>query len=836
MLNARNREVGGRMEGERRADDHGTCCGAAERPAASSRLRSHKIGARAAHGRNTAYAAALLALFVASRALAGDVSASYDGSLTLKKGHGDGTVAGALNQAGSAVSGSIAVGFADPTMGGVYNVTGVARRKRVVLNGFNSNGVRLQWRARAAKGSVLLGVAKLRGAGKKAKGLLSLRRRTLEPPVTPPTSCDNSFFTGQVMGRVLQPICANCHTAGGAAQATSFRVTAGDPIATQESVSLQIDVAHPDESRLTRKPLNLVPHAGGQQLSPGGDEAKILEQWVSLVATGQQCKAGGGDVPLVPLAPEDLLNRAAMDLLGRHPTTSELDAVESNAAVYDSLVDGYLHSPEFLERVKDVYDDALLVRREDFADESRDETNAIYGEALELIAYIVSHDRPFTEIGTADYTVANELFQRDTNRMPFPMEPVAGMAWRPTHYLDGRPHAGLLSTSAFYEVWDTNNTNKNRRRANRWSIVFHCYNFLDTPVDVTRDVDNNDANSVLNAVTTRPDCKACHDRLDPMASFLFPLDNVSRLEDTSPTSFFSGNPERWRSANKRPPAVYGIPGTDLRDMGRLLTQHPKFAECQTKRAFKMLFLRDPKTTEELQAAADIASHWVKDDHYNFRSLVRRWMTSDVYRGRPASDGAEWVRRASPERLEASVKGLTGFVWTRPAEDDENDGDPNSDPPRTEPVPLLTNEEDGFKIILGGINGVSVSGRSYSLNASVAAVQRKLAALAADWLVTNDLALPNAQRKLLTGVTGDEDPRADEAVLRAQIVRLVRRLHGQEVAADSPQVSILLNLYRALWNDGTQSGTGSNQVPGTSGERAWRGLLVALLRSPHILLY
>jgi hypothetical protein len=57
---------------------------------------------------------------------------------------------------------------------------------------------------------------------------------------------------------------------------------------------------------------------------------------------------------------------------------------------------------------------------------ARDETAAIYGEALELIAYIVKNDRPFTEMGTADYTVANELFQRDMRRMPYQMEPVVG--------------------------------------------------------------------------------------------------------------------------------------------------------------------------------------------------------------------------------------------------------------------------------------------------------------------------------------------------------------------------------------------------------------------------
>jgi hypothetical protein len=635
-----------------------------------------------------------------------------------------------------------------------------------------------------------------------------------------------------VMGRVLQPICAACHVPGGAAQATNFRVTAGDPAATQASVALNVDMTNPPASRILQKPLNVLPHGGGQQIAPGSPEEQILSQWVTLVANGQQCQSQPS-IPLVPIAPTELLVRASMDLRGRRPSLAELDAMEANpAGAYPALVDAYLHDPEFLERVKDLFDDGLLVRREDFVDERRDRTWAIYGEALELIAWIVDHDRPFTEIGTADYTVANALFQGDPNRMPFPMEPVVGNAWQPTHYLDGRPHAGLLSTSAFYEVWDTNNTNKNRRRANRWSIVFHCYNFLDTPVDVTRNVDNNDQDAVLNAVTTRTDCRACHDRLDPMASFLFPIDNMTNLEEAEPNAFFTGDPERWRTANKRPPAVYGVPGTDIRDMGRLLTAHPKFAECQTKRAFKLLFLRDPRTNDEIATAADLATRWPTEDGYDFRALVRRWMLSDVYRGRPTNDDPAWVRRTSPERLELLVKDLTGFVWERDPDRDEDPTDPASDPPRTTPIPLLTTEEDGFKIIFGGINGVNVSARSQSLNASVAMVQRKLAALAAEYVVRTDLALPDAQRKLLAGVTGAEHPTSDEAALRAHIVALVRRLYGERVAVDSPQVSAWLGLYRGLYFDTTQMGA----VQGTASERAWRGLVVAMLRSPRMLLY
>ena len=66
--------------------------------------------------------------------------------------------------------------------------------------------------------------------------------------------------------------------------------------------------------------------------------------------------------------------------------------------------------------------------------------------------------------------------------------------------------------------------------------------------------------------------------------------------------------------------------------------------------------------------------------------------------------------------------------------------------------------------------------------------------------------------------------------------IARRLYGERYASDSPEVTNWLQLYRNLYADTTQAGTGSNQVPGTQGERAWRGTLVAMLRSPRILLY
>lgn len=811
-------------------EPHGTLRGTKMRMETAERRTFRVIDRKATWGR---LASAFCAVALWSGLAHAAATGSYDGTLVML-GTGDaGTATAGLIDTGGAVSGTLAIATEDGAISGIFWVTGKApgKGKQVKVSGQNESGTLLKYKGKATADGYT-GKAKFTTSAGKLKGTLVLVRRGGDDL---PEVCASPFFDGQVMGRVLTPICANCHVQGGIAQQTSFKVVAADPLTTQQAVALNIDTTTPAASRILQKPLAAVPHGGGAQLQASSEEYQILEQWVNQVAAGTHC-GGGGDVPMAPLEPAELLVRASMDLRGMRPSLAELDAVEANPSQYGLFVDQYLHSPQFLERVKDVFDDALLVRREDFSDESRTETDAIYGEALELIAYIAGNDRPFTEIGTADYTVANDLFQRDVERMPYPMDAVAGASWQPAHYTDGRPHAGLLSTSAFYEVWDTNNTNLNRRRANRWSIVFHCYNFLDTPVDVTRDVDNNDDDAVLNAVTTRTDCKACHDRLDPMASFLFPTDRAFGLEDGESDSFFSGDPDRWRYANRRPPAVYGTPGLDLRDMGRLLTDHPKFAECQTKRAFQMLFQRLPKTNLELATAGDIAQRWTTEDGHVFRTLVKRWMLSEAYTKRPQDHRAEWVRRASPERLETLIADLTGFTWTREPDDDQDDADPASDPPLLDPVPLLTTEEDGFRIILGSINGTSVTGRSHSLNASVVTVHRKVAALAAGAVVASDFALPDAERRLLAGITGDEDPDADEAALRGHVVRLARRLYGVRYGASSPEVDNWVQLYRNLHGDRTQGGVEEGNVPGTAGERAWRGLLVAMLRSPRMLIY
>jgi mono/diheme cytochrome c family protein len=231
--------------------------------------------------------------FAASLAQA-ELNASYEGHLTLVRPATDASVAAVLRQTGITVTGTIAMDFPDATSG-VFWITGRARGRHLVLAGGNTTGVRLRWRGRQVDATTLRGRARITGAGVHRHGLLALAQTTEGPPPPPGATCDNSYFTDQVMAQVLVPICSRCHVAGGLAEAARFRVTVGDPLTTQQSVAAMIDTVHPDASRILEKPLGVLPHGGGQQITAGSAEEQILRHWIDLVAQGVCSGSGGGN-------------------------------------------------------------------------------------------------------------------------------------------------------------------------------------------------------------------------------------------------------------------------------------------------------------------------------------------------------------------------------------------------------------------------------------------------------------------------------------------------------------------------------------------------------------
>jgi mono/diheme cytochrome c family protein len=219
-----------------------------------------------------------------------DLTASYDGELRTGRAR---TVAvvGALVESNGTVTASVDVALTDPR-GGVYFLSGFRHGRHIVLRGINGAGSRLAWHATIRR-TELSGVARLSLRRHRAHGSLVLRVRAVTPPPPPSKTCDSAYFRDVVMKQVLVPICGQCHVPGGIAQGANFRVTASDPVATEESVALNIDTADPSASRLLQKPLATIPHGGGQQIVPGSSADQILSHWVDLVASGQ-CGGGSG--------------------------------------------------------------------------------------------------------------------------------------------------------------------------------------------------------------------------------------------------------------------------------------------------------------------------------------------------------------------------------------------------------------------------------------------------------------------------------------------------------------------------------------------------------------
>ncbi|RMF18585.1 MAG: DUF1588 domain-containing protein, partial [Gammaproteobacteria bacterium] len=283
---------------------------------------------------------------------------------------------------------------------------------------------------------------------------------------------------------------------------------------------------------------------------------------------------------------EETLYRASLNLAGSTPTASAGygSARAMSAADLDQQLDALMNRPEFYERLMEIYNDMLhqdkylpyedalnLLNSSDWPDRKwyndavpsegfsgdektlrdrlrgwlRDQSNdAVAREALQLIAYVVRENKPFTEILTADYTMVNAYSARvygvpvsgfrRLDKAPFegydqlPPELQALAQYDPTDFKPVRltiaggdyagtpiPHAGVLTTPMFLNRFPTTDTNLNRHRAR---MVFQF--FLDTDIlqipgarpDQSVDTENT------SPTLTNPSCVSCHKIMDPVAS------------------------------------------------------------------------------------------------------------------------------------------------------------------------------------------------------------------------------------------------------------------------------------------------------------------------------
>lgn len=544
-----------------------------------------------------------------------------------------------------------------------------------------------------------------------------------------------------------------------------------------------------------------------------GSRSLLVLLTTSLVSAGPLGCGGDDGAPIDPppdaspppaatlalLGPVDHLTRASMALRGVRPSLAELDAVAADPAALPGLVDGYLAGPEFAATMRDLHAETFLLRLElptislpaigPLAGKTATELNgALWDEPLRLIEHVITTGRPYTEIVTADYTMANQIVA-DAWGTP---HTGAAAAWQVQRYTDGRPMAGVLTTSALAYRVRSAGANFNRGRANLLSAALLCHDYLDSDIVVDTSIDLSDPDIVANAVVANPSCAGCHQTLDPLGSFYFGMRAnaapVSIEREGYPYRMFDpAKVDDWARATGRPPGFFGAPAATMPELGAAIAADPRFARCAASRFAGYLTQRDRR---------DVAGAWVARLQAEFvasgfdaRALARAVVLSDEFRVSHSTDAAEaegvvGLLKARPEQLDRMIADLTGFRWTT----DSTQGFRGAPMGRSN---LLTGDYIGYRVLAGGIDGYYVTTPVFTMTASSSLVLRALAVAAATHVVDHDLAAAAADRRLLVA----SDPaEPSEAAVRTQLVGMHARILGERLAADDPAIDLDLALF------------------------------------------
>ena len=405
-------------------------------------------------------------------------------------------------------------------------------------------------------------------------------------------------FAARISGPVVQRKCVACHVEGGIAGATRLHFERQSNPA-HEALNLKAFedlVAEVDDGAdYILNKIQGVDHGGGAQVAAGTPEFTAMERFLGLL---------GQDVTTVAITPQTLfdtvtmaptrktLRRAALIFAGRNPTDAEYAAAQRGPAALRATIRGLMTGPEFHEFLIRGANDRLLTDRElsvsridvdffvDFQKEKyrrhkaaheggsdRDWRKVIdwknhvnYGVArapLELIAHVVENDRPYTEILTADYIMANpwaaraygaqtrfddpeEVHEFSPSRIvsyyrrgdgfEIEYDPVidAKRVINPGPLSTDYPHAGILTTTAFLSRYPTTATNRNRARS-RWT----WYHFLGLDIEksASRTTDPVALADTNNPTLFNPACTVCHRVLDPVAGAFQNYGDVGYYKD-----------------------------------------------------------------------------------------------------------------------------------------------------------------------------------------------------------------------------------------------------------------------------------------------------------------
>ena len=393
-------------------------------------------------------------------------------------------------------------------------------------------------------------------------------------------------FNQHISGPVVQMKCIHCHVVNGASGHTRLVFVRASDTPDHEAQNLLTfqtflaAVANDGGGSYVLNKIQGVGHGGGVQVPPGTAEFANMQRFLSLlgeeVAPSAPVTVESLFDTVIMASPRRTLRRAALIFAGRIPTDEEYAVVEAgDETVLRATIRGLMEGPEFHEFLIRGSNDRLLTDRgagidyHSFVDFSRENYrlkaaaqasgdagqvqeashwlgSVLYGVTrapLELIAYVVENDLPYTEILTADYIMANPTtakaygaltqfddpgdihefrpsrivsYYRDGEGFHYEYDPVLGavLIIDPGPLITDYPHAGILNTTSFLQRYPSTATNRNRARS-RWT--YYHFLGLDVEKSASRTTDPVALADTNNPTMHNPNCTVCHRLLDPVA-------------------------------------------------------------------------------------------------------------------------------------------------------------------------------------------------------------------------------------------------------------------------------------------------------------------------------
>jgi hypothetical protein len=514
------------------------------------------------------------------------------------------------------------------------------------------------------------------------------------------------------------------------------------------------------------------------------------------------------------------LIRLSMDLRGVHPSEAELWAYENSLLQdedYERFADEWIEDPRFIGRVKEIFNERYLMRTGDvYFDateaglggiDERKMADIIANEPMNLLEYVVANDLPYSYMVTAAHTMANPELALYWG-IEYPEDGDGN--WMPAEYMDGRPHAGMLTMTTMWQRYPSMGGNANRHRANAVSKVFLCDDYLSRPIVLNRAAVDQLTIDPENAINQNTGCQSCHASLDPIAANFFGFFNYDDAEGIESTFYRPESEEEWRYYSGKEPAYYGRPTGNIPEFAKQLADDSRFQDCAVRTVWEGLTQR--VLHDDDWPTVSIHSQVFAATNMNVKELIRSVVLSEEYKARTAyepelAERFVGVKTVSPEQLSSLIYDLTGYTWYF----DGRDG--------------LRNNSLGLPTLAGGIDSRFVTERNFTPTVGLSFIQERMAQSAAWYVAQHDLDPARSEEaQLLVYVTIDDTPESNPEAFDEQIRHLYLSVTGIPLADEAPEVNQLMDTWKYLYS------------VEASPTLAWSGVLSAVLRDPRVIFY